>query len=173
MQTLWMEFLAGLRQPEYLHVLLNPVPVYGLAAGLFSLVVALIARSRGGQGLALTLILVAALSAWPVSHFGDAAYDRVYAMSDANAQKWLNWHAHLADGIVWAYYAAAVLAAASLAGLWKYPRLHRWALPLAGAGAAIALCLGGFLAFVGGKIRHAEFRHGPPPAWANTKAGED
>ena len=32
---------------------------------------------------------------------------------------------------------------------------------------------GGFLAFVGGKIRHPEFRQGPPPAWAHTTPAED
>ena len=27
-------FLKGLDQPEYIHVLINPLPVYGLAMGL-------------------------------------------------------------------------------------------------------------------------------------------
>jgi len=173
MQALWTDFVAALRQPEYVHVLLNPLPIYGLAAGFLSLVAALLARSRGGQAIALGLILLSALSAWPVAHFGEAAYDRVYAMSNGEAQKWLNWHAHLADGIVWAYYATAALGAAALAGLWKYPRLHRWALPLTAAGAVVALGFGGFLAYAGGKVRHAEFRHGPPPAWAHTTPDED
>jgi len=30
------------------------------------------------------------------------------------------------------------------------------------------LGLGGLAAFAGGKIRHSEFRNGPPPAWADT-----
>jgi len=173
MQALWSEFLKNLGQPEYVHVLLNPLPVYGLAAGLCCLVVALVARSRGGQGVALVLILLTAVSAWPVAHFGEAAYDRVLSMSDATAAKWLNWHANLADYIVGADTVAAVLAAAALVGLWKFPRLLRWALPLAAAAAVIALGLGGFLAFVGGKIRHSEFRHGPPPPWADTAPDEN
>jgi glucan phosphoethanolaminetransferase (alkaline phosphatase superfamily) len=173
MQSLWAQFFAALRQPEYVHVLLNPLPVYGLAAGIFCLILALVTRSRGGQAVALALILVTAAAAGPVAYFGGAAYDRVYSMSDAPAQKWLNWHAYLADRIVWAYYLAAALAAAALIGLWKSPRVHRWALPLTAAVAVIALGLGGFLAFVGGKIRHSEFRHGPPPAWAHTAPDED
>ncbi|MEA3092433.1 MAG: hypothetical protein QOJ04_3775, partial [Caballeronia sp.] len=32
--------LRDLRQPEYLHVLLNPIPVYGLAIALFGLIAA-------------------------------------------------------------------------------------------------------------------------------------
>jgi len=173
MQSLWTEFLVGLRQPEYVHVLLNPLPIYGLAAGVFCLAVALGARSRGGQGVALVLIALTTLSAWLVAHYGEAGYDRVYSMSDATAQKWLNWHAHLADDLLWADSIAAAAAAAALAGLWKFPRVHRWALPLTMATAIIALGVGGFVGFVGGKIRHLEFRPGPPPAWANTTPNED
>ena len=173
MQSLWTDLLAALRQPEYVHVLLNPLPVYGLAAGFLSLIVALIARSRGGQGVALLLILLTAAAAWPVAHFGSAAYDRVYAMSNGDAQKWLNWHAHLADRIVWAYYLTAALAGATLLGQWKIPRLHRAALVLTLVATLVALGLGGFLAYAGGKVRHSEFRHAPPPAWAHTTPDED
>lgn len=173
MHSLWTEFLSALREPEYIHVLLNPLPIYGLAAGLFCLVVSLVARSRPGQALSLLLILLTAATAWPVAYFGEAGYDRVYSMSNDAAQKWLNWHAYLADYIVWAYYTAAALAAATLAGLWKYPRVHRPALILTTVATTVALGLGGFLAFVGGKVRHTEFRQGPPPAWAHTTPNED
>ena len=173
MQLLWAEFLQALRQPEYVHVLLHPLPIYGLAAGIFSLVLALVGRSRSGQAIALVLILLTAASAWAVAHFGQEAFDRVYAMSNGETQKWLNWHAYLAERIVWVHYAAAALAAAALIGLLKFPRLHRPALVLTMVTALTALGLGGFLAFVGGKIRHNEFRHGPPPAWAHTAPDED
>ena len=66
MQLLWTEFSVALRQPEYIHVLLHPLPIYGLAAGVFSLVLALVTRSRGGQVIALVVILLAAASAWPI-----------------------------------------------------------------------------------------------------------
>jgi hypothetical protein len=94
-------------------------------------------------------------------------------MSDASAQKWLNWHAYLADRIVWAHYVAAALAAVTLAGLWKFPRWYRPALILTVVATVIAVSLGGSLAFVGGKIRHAEFRHDSPPAWAHTAPDGD
>lgn len=48
-----------LSQPEYVHVLLNPLPVYGLAVGIIGLVVALIIF-RGSQAAQRTaLILIA------------------------------------------------------------------------------------------------------------------
>ena len=173
MQSLWTEFLAALRQPEYLHVLLHPLPIYGLAAGVFSLLLALAGRSRSGQAIALVLILLTAASAWLVAHYGHAGYDRVYALSNDDAQKWLNWHRYLGERIVWVHYATAAAAAAALLGLWKFPRLHRGALVLTLVGALAALGLGGFLAFVGGKIRHSEVRPGPPPAWAHTAPDDD
>ena len=173
MQSLWTDFVAALRQPEYVHLLLNPLPIYGLAAGFCSLVVALITRSRGGQAIALLLIFLTAAAAWPVAHYGSAGYDRIYAMSTGPAQQWLNWHAYLADRIVWSYYTAAALAVLTLLGQWKFSRLHCPALIFTLLATMTSLGLGGFLAFVGGKIRHSEFRHESPPAWAHTTADED
>jgi uncharacterized membrane protein len=161
--SLWTQFLHELRQPEYVHVLLNPLPIYGLAAGFLSLVLAWAARSRAAQAVALGLILLAALAAWPVAHFGREAYDRVYAMSGQPAQHWLDWHAYLAERIVWVHYAAAALAVGALLCLWRVPRWQRLSLALTLAATLVAIGLGGFLAFVGGKIRHSEFRDGPPP----------
>ncbi len=173
MQSMWAEFLKALGQPEYVHVLLHPLPVYGLAAGLFSLGLALVFRSRSGEAIGLLLVLLTAASASLVAHYGHEAYDRVYSMSYAEAQAWLNWHANLGERIVWVYDATAVIAAAALAGWWRFPKLHRPALILTLVTAVAALGLGGFLSYVGGKIRHSEFRHGPPPAWANTTPQSD
>ena len=169
--SLWTQFLHELRQPEYVHVLLNPLPIYGLAVGFLSLVLAWAARSRAAQAVALVLLLLTALAAWPVAHFGRAAYDRVYAMSGTPAQQWLNWHAHLAGWIVWVYYATAALAAGALLCLWRVPRWHRPALALTLAATLAAIGLGGLLAFAGGKIRHSEFREGPPPVIVRPESG--
>src|SRR5207253_9600871 len=83
-----------LQQPEYLHVLLNPLPVYGLAVAVFGLIAALYLGSRDGQITAFILIFATAISAWPVAHYGDAAEDRVVAMADEAGQAWLKAHAH-------------------------------------------------------------------------------
>ncbi len=34
-------FLKGLKQPEYIHVLINPLPVYDLAMGVMGLILGL------------------------------------------------------------------------------------------------------------------------------------
>src|SRR5438045_8014052 len=69
--------LRELQQPEYLHVLLNPLPLYGLAIALFGLVAATYLRSRGGQLAALVLVFASTIAVWPVVYHGDQAYGRV------------------------------------------------------------------------------------------------
>lgn len=78
--TIIQDFLTALRQPEYRPVLLNPLPVYGLAAGLLGLVTGLFARSTTAQrvGLLLVLVLLTTLSVWPVVESGHAGYHRAH-----------------------------------------------------------------------------------------------
>jgi alpha-D-ribose 1-methylphosphonate 5-triphosphate synthase subunit PhnH len=155
--------LRDLRQPEYLHVLLNPLPVYGLAIALFGLIVALYLGSRGGQVTALVLIFACAASAWPVAHYGEAAESSVLAMADDDGQAWLKAHAHRADELTWVFYALALVSAAAIFAPKKWPRTGR---PLAIATlimAIVSLGAGFYIAHAGGKIRHREFRNVPPP----------
>ena len=41
--------LRGLRQPEYVHVLLNPLSVYGLLVAWIGLLIAFFSKSRRAQ----------------------------------------------------------------------------------------------------------------------------
>jgi hypothetical protein len=155
--------LRDLQQPEYLHVLLNPLPVYGLAIALFGLIAALYLGTRGGQVTALVLIFACAASAWPVVHYGEAAEDRVQAMADADGAAWLKAHAHRADNLIYAFYALALVSAAAIFIPKKWPKSAR---PLAVATlilAVVSLGAGFYIAYAGGKIRHREFRNAPPP----------
>ena len=85
-------FLKGLEQPEYIHVFINPLPVFGLAMGSAGLIVGLALQSREARTVALALILIAAASAWPVFHYGQQGYDRVKGMADSEGEKWLGEH---------------------------------------------------------------------------------
>jgi hypothetical protein len=155
--------LRDLQQPEYLHVLLNPLPVYGLAIALFGLIAALYLGSRGGQVTALVLIFACAASAWPVAHYGEAAEDRVQAMADEAGGAWLKEHAHRADNLIYAFYALALVAVAAIFVPKKWPMSAR---PLVIATlllAIISLGAGFYIAYAGGKIRHREFRNTLPP----------
>jgi hypothetical protein len=158
--------LRDLQQPEYLHVLLNPLPVYGLAVAVFGLIAAMYLGSRGGQITALVLIFATAISAWPVAHYGDAAEDRVLAMADEAGQAWLKAHAHRVDELIFVFYVLALVSAAAIFAPKKWPKSAR---PLAIATlllALVSLGAGGYIAYAGGKIRHREFRNSPPPKTA-------
>ena len=155
--------LEHLSNPEYLHVLLNPLPVYGLAAGVLGLIVALIARARAARVTALTIVFVSAFCAWPAYHYGEAAYDRVLSMADTEGGKWLEEHQRRAEQWIYAFYAVATVAALGLVSERFVPRA---AVPLAIATAVLAtatLGVGAYIATAGGRIRHREFRYVPAP----------
>jgi hypothetical protein len=155
--------LRDLQQPEYIHVLLNPLPVYGLLTGLIGLVIALILKSRGAQIATLTLVLISSASAWPVYEFGQQGYDRVLSMADEAGQAWLDEHRERGEDLIWIFYVLAALSAIAIAAPIKWPKSS---LPLAVAVILLgAVTLGGgvYIAYAGGRIRHREFRNEPPP----------
>jgi hypothetical protein len=155
--------LQQLGQPEYIHVLLNPMPVYGMALGLVALVAAWISRSRAAQAVALLILALAGASVWPVVEFGERGYDRVYAMSNKDAQQWLDVHATRASRFAPVFYVVAVLAVVTVIVPWKFPKTNNALLSLTFAAALVALGLGGWIGHAGGQVRHSEFREGPPP----------
>lgn len=171
MADLWRDFLRDLGKPEYLHVLLNPLPVYGLAAAILAFAASLAVRSRPAQVIGLALIAVMSGSAWLAVWSGGGAYDRVYSMSSPEAQHWLDWHASLADWIAWADTLAGLAALLTLLLMASSARGVGTGLLLTLVFSILGLAAGGFLAFVGGKIRHPEFRHGPPPVMAPSRDG--
>ena len=93
--------VRDLRQPEYIHVLLNPLPVYGLLVGWVGLVIGLALRSRRAQIATLSLVLLSSISAWPVYEFGQQGYDRVLSMTDEAGEAWLDEHEHRAENLIW------------------------------------------------------------------------
>jgi len=155
--------LRDLRQPEYIHVLLNPLPVYGLLMGWIGLVIALVLRSRRAQVATLTLVIISSVSAWPVFEFGQQGYDRVLSMTDEDGHAWLDEHLHRGEKLIYIFYALAVLSVTAIGVPMKWPK---FSVPLVIAvillGAA-TLGTGGYIAYAGGKIRHREFRNEPPP----------
>ena len=155
--------LRDLRQPEYIHVLINPLPVYGLSTGLVGLVVALIVRSRSAQIATLILVLITAASAWPVYEFGEQAYDRVLTMTDDPGHAWLDEHLRRGEQLIYVFYALAVLALIALAAPAKWPRSARPLVIAVIVLGFVTLGAGGYIAYAGGKIRHREFRNVPPP----------
>jgi hypothetical protein len=156
--------LRDLRQPEYIHVLLNPLPVYGLAVALVGLIVALFLRSRPAQVATLIVVLICAASAWPVYEFGEQAKDRVLSMENEAGGAWLEEHEDRAEDLIWLFYGLAILSAAALFAPRIWPRSSTLLVTAVVLLGAATLGAGGYIAYAGGKIRHREFRNVPPPA---------
>jgi hypothetical protein len=135
-------FLRGLRQPEYVHVLLNPLPVYGLLISWIALIAALISKSYRAQIVALILVL---------------------AMTDDDGHAWLDEHQDRAQKLIYVFYVVAALSAAAIIVPLRWPKSS---VPLAVAVALLgtaALASACYIAYAGGKIRHREFRNEPAP----------
>lgn len=153
-----------LHQPEYyIHVLLNPLPIYGLAMGLIALLGAIISRSRAANVCALSVVLISAASAWPVYEFGEAGYDIMYSRSDETGDAWLAEHKSRAERLVYCFYGLAALAATGIFAPLKWPKSAvTLAIIVLGFG-CLVFGIGGYIAYPAGKVRHSEFRTGPPP----------
>jgi hypothetical protein len=144
--------------PEYVHVLLNPLPVYGMAIGVLAFGAALLARNRTAQVIALGLVIIAAASAWPVAHYGQNAYKEIRSLADEPGQARLAEHMKRSEKLIYVFYATALLGATALVSQRKFPKA---ATPLAAVtliAAVASLGAGGWISKAGGQIRHPEFR---------------
>ncbi len=156
-------FFQHLRDPEYMHVLLNPLPVYGLAFGTLALALALFLRNHRVTVAALVLVFVGAISAWPVYQYGELAYDRVKSVSDQAGEQWLDEHMARGEKLIWMFYVLAAVSATGIAVAVKWPRTFMTVSLVALALSSGTLGVGGYIAYAGGHVRHREFRFEPPP----------
>jgi len=143
--------IEHLSKPEYVHVLLNALPVHGLAVGVLGLVIALLSKTRAARVTALALVMVSAASAWPVYHYGEAG------------DKWLDEHMRRGKQLIYVFYVVAALSAVGIVGEFAAPKA---AVPLAIATlilAAANLGVVGYIAYAGGRVRHKEFQFEAPP----------
>jgi disulfide bond formation protein DsbB len=155
--------IEHLSKPEYVHVLLNPLPVYGLAVGVLGLLIALFSKARAARVTTLALVMVSAASALPVYHYGEAGYDRVKSMVDEAGDKWLDEQMRRAEQLIYVFYVVAALSAVAIPAEFISPRS---AVPLAIATFILAtanLGVGAYIAYAGGHIRHSEFPFEPAP----------
>ena len=159
MNTLWQH----LSDPEYVHVLINPLPVYGLSMGVLGLVLGLILRTPKVTIAALVLVVVGGISAWPTYYYGEAGYDRVKALSDDAGAKWLDEHMARGEKLIWMFYVLAGVSAIGIVAIAKRPRSTFAVSVVTLVLGTITLGAGGYIAYAGGHVRHREFRFEPPP----------
>src|SRR6266478_4906428 len=161
--TFAMTELDLLKKPEYIHVVLNHLPIYGSILGALALAISLVLRSRAAQITALVITLVAGASAYPVFVTGQRAYKAIRSMADDTGAEVLDEHMDRAEKTIGVFYFLAALAVAGLIVPIKWPK---FAVPLAALTLAMTILCSGiaiYIAQAGGQVRHPEFRPGETP----------
>ncbi|MEO8427331.1 MAG: hypothetical protein ABI651_09495 [Verrucomicrobiota bacterium] len=160
--------LFGLKA-AYVHILLNPIPVYGLAIGLALLALGFIRHSRTLRTTGLAISAFCAASAWPVLYYGQHAYNSLAPMLDTESEQWLDTHMERAERFVYFFYATAALAIAALSFSRKSPKTRTVLSVISLLVGIASLGIGGWISRAGGQISHSEFRveEAPPTAPAH------
>jgi len=157
-----MTELDLLKKPEYIHVVLNHLVIYGTILGAVGLAISLILRSRAAQITALVITFIAAGSAYPVLVSGQRAYKPVRDMADDATQGALDEHMDRTEKTINVFYLLALISLAAVLAPIKWPNLGP---ALAAVTLALALLCFGlslYIAQQGGRIRHPEFRPAEP-----------
>ncbi|CAN5753566.1 hypothetical protein BH09VER1_BH09VER1_12450 [soil metagenome] len=154
----------AIEDPLYAHVLINHLPEMGLGLALIALVAGFVLRCRKVRMVGLFLVLVTSASAWPVLRTGQEGYNQIYYSLESEDRAWLDAHMEEAEKWIWGFLAVAGLALAGLLVPIKWPRAETFlTLGVLIAGLWMFL-ISGYIAYLGGRVRHVEFRDTPPPA---------
>lgn len=159
------EGLFGLKA-EYLHVLLNPLPVYGLLGGVVVLLTGLFMHSKATRNIGVVLTILCAASAWPVLLFGQHGYNHLAPQLDTDSKQWLDAHMDRAERFIYVFYLTALLGIVALISQKKFPKITNVLTFLTLASAIASLGIGGWISRAGGQVSHSEFREegAPPPS---------
>jgi len=148
----------ALQQPEYLHIVLNHLPITGLGVAALGLFISLVAKNRGAIMLSLGLVFLLGLSAWPVVSSGQKGYDDVYSIVDKEGEKHLDHHMELGERWSPLFYVTSLIALVALLAHWASPQYGKYFAWLVLCLALGSLVAGAVIAESGGKVRHPEFR---------------
>ena len=150
-------------QPEYMHVLLHPLPVIGLAVAVVGLILGLIFKGQGIVTMALLLVVLTSGSAYFVYQSGVGAEQRLEDTMDKESKGWLHEHEERAEFAIYLYYVTAFVALAAMIMRPIMPGFSRGATWATLALACFSILAGGWIGFAGGRIAHPELRDVPAP----------
>jgi len=114
---MWRELLElwqSVRDPEYAHLLLEALPLYGLALGLVMLLVAFFVGEKKTRLAALALMALSCASVWPYLEFRLSATPRILATRPISFGPVIQTQTKLRQDTAWAYYSMAGLCAIAL-----------------------------------------------------------
>lgn len=115
---MWQELLSlwqNVRDPEYLHLLLEPLPLYGLGIGLTFVIVSFVFGELKSRMLALGIICVSCASVWPYIDLRDKATPRILATRSPEYAPLIQEQTQRRKDWSWPYYLMALASLAALA----------------------------------------------------------
>ena len=104
----------SLDDPEYVHLLLEPLPLFGLGFGLIIVASGLLMAQPKMKVLALILIAVSCASVQPYVSLRVKSEPRVLVMQDAGYHKLIRDQTQLRTRSAWLYYAITVMCVVAL-----------------------------------------------------------
>lgn len=155
--------ISKISQPEYLHILINHLPIIGLMVASALLAVFLLLRNRAAVVAMMIAVALLAMSAWPVVVTGQKAYDKIDPLADEAGKAYLDRHMELAERWVYLFIATSLVAGGGVLAARKRPQLLFPSAVATLVLAAACLIAGAAIAENGGMVRHPEFRFGTPP----------
>lgn len=109
--TLWQSIC----DPEYLHLLLEPLPLYGLGIGLTFLIVSFVFGELKCRMLALAVICVSCASVWPYNDLRAKATPRILATRSPDFAQLIEQQTQRRKDWSWPYYLMSLSSLAALA----------------------------------------------------------
>lgn len=111
--TLWQSIC----DPEYLHLLLEPLPLWGLGLGLTFLIVAFMFGEVKSRLLALAVICVSCASVWPYLDLRDKSTPRILATRSPDFAPLIQEQTQRRKDWAWPYYLMSLSSFAALVTL--------------------------------------------------------
>jgi hypothetical protein len=114
---MWQELITlwqNIRDPEYLHLLLEPLPLYGLGLGLVFVIVSLVFGEMKSRMLALAVICVSCASVWPYIDLRDKATPRILATRSPEFAPLIQQQTQRRKDWSWPYYAMTLFSGIAL-----------------------------------------------------------
>lgn len=149
--------------PAHRHVLLNHLPITGLAVAAVVLAWGIFEDRWTSIVFGLSLCIVTSASAVLVMQSGDAAYPLLFERLDGHGQAWLDHHLFLAERYGRFLPVNALLAAVAIGFGARRPRWRRRLAIALLVTTSASLLATSIIAEAGGKVRHDEFRTTNPP----------
>lgn len=143
----------------YLHLALNHVSLFALIFGIVALIIAMRRKSTDMRVLAVVLFVVVGVFAYITIETGEQAADVLKTLGGDN-ESFIKQHAEAA---VWALRSGILIATLAIVMEWAARKKTKWLRPLQWILLIFALhgsTVFGFVASLGGQIRHTEIRSG-------------